>query len=92
MCETRNNGDPIVLYDPIADRWFLSQLAFIDPSEYHQCIAVSQPPIPPALGIAAASSSTTMLNDYPKFGVWPDGYLGVNQFAGVGPRVWAGQG
>ena len=22
-CETGNNGDPIVLYDSIADRWFL---------------------------------------------------------------------
>jgi hypothetical protein len=94
MCETRNNGDPIVLYDPIADRWFLSQLAFIDPSEYHQCIAVSQTADPTGAWYRYDFLfSTTMLNDYPKFGVWPDAYyLGVNQFAGVGPRVWAGQG
>jgi hypothetical protein len=94
MCETRNNGDPIVLYDPIADRWFLSQLAFIDPSEYHQCIAVSQTPDPTGPWYRYDFLfSNTMLNDYPKFGVWPDGYyLGINQFVGVGPRVWAGQG
>jgi hypothetical protein len=94
MCETRNNGDPIVLYDPIADRWFLSQLAFIDPSEYHQCIAVSQTADPTGPWYRYDFLfSTTMLNDYPKFGVWPDGYyLGINQYVGVGPRVWAGQG
>jgi hypothetical protein len=94
MCETRNNGDPTVLYDPIADRWLLSQLAFIDPSEYHQCIAVSQTADPTGPWYRYDFLfSTTLLNDYPKFGVWPDGYyLGINQFAGVGPRVWAGQG
>src|SRR5262245_426226 len=26
-CETTNSGDPIVLYDHLADRWLLSQLA-----------------------------------------------------------------
>ena len=94
MCEARNNGDPIVLYDPIADRWLLSQLAFIDPSEYHQCVAVSQTPDPTGPWYRYDFLfSTTMLNDYPKFGVWPDGYyLGINQFAGINPRQWAGQG
>jgi hypothetical protein len=94
MCEARNNGDPIVLYDPIADRWLLSQLAFIDPSEYHQCIAVSQTADPTGPWHRYDFLfSTTMLNDYPKFAVWPDAYyLGINQFTGVGPRVWSGQG
>lgn len=94
MCETRNNGDPIALYDPIADRWLLSQLAFVDPSEYHQCIAISQTPDPTGAWYRYDFFfSTTLLNDYPKFGVWPDGYyLAINQFMGVNPRVWAGQG
>ena len=26
-CETVNNGDPVVMYDHLADRWFMSQLA-----------------------------------------------------------------
>jgi hypothetical protein len=94
LCETRNNGDPIVLYDPIADRWLMSQLAFIDPVDYHQCVAVSQSADPTGAWYRYDFLfSTTMLNDYPKFGVWPDGYyLAVNQFAGVNPRVYAGQG
>ncbi len=94
LCETRNNGDPIALYDPLADRWLLSQLAFIDPNEYHQCIAVSQTADPTGAWYRYDFLfSTTLLNDYPKFGVWPDGYyLAINQYMGVSPRTWAGQG
>ena len=94
VCQTRNNGDAIVLYDPIADRWLLSQLAFVDSVEYHQCVAVSATPDPtgPWYRYDFLFSSTA-LNDYPKFGVWPDGYyLAVNQFVGTNPRVFAGQG
>ena len=28
ICEAQNDGDPIVLYDQLADRWFVSQFAF----------------------------------------------------------------
>jgi hypothetical protein len=28
VCATTNRGDPIVQYDRLADRWFLSQFAF----------------------------------------------------------------
>ena len=36
--------------------------------------------------------SSTKLNDYPKFGVWPDGYyMSVNQFAATS-LTWAGAG
>ncbi len=32
------------------------------------------------------------MNDYPKFGVWPDGYyMAINQFAAM-TGSWAGQG
>jgi hypothetical protein len=79
-CETTNHGDPIVLYDHLADRWLMSQFAV--PAPYYQCIAVSQTGDP--LGSwyrYAFKISDTKLNDYPKFGVWPDGYyMSVNQF------------
>jgi len=44
LCEANNDGDPIVLYDSIADRWLLSQFAFINPSipPWAECIAISQ--------------------------------------------------
>ena len=41
-CQTTNDGDPIVLYDPLADRWLMSQFAnaSLGPP-FYQCIAVS---------------------------------------------------
>lgn len=70
-CEFSNNGDPIVLYDHLANRWLLSQfVAFTN-----QCIAISKTSDPVAGGWWLYDFSTGGVpNDYPKFGVWPDGY------------------
>ncbi|RMF93086.1 MAG: hypothetical protein D6736_02285, partial [Nitrospinota bacterium] len=82
-CETTNDGDPIVLYDHLADRWFLSQFANVSngPPFFH-CIAVSQTSDPTgAYNRYAFEVPNNKLGDYPKFGVWPDGYyMSVNQF------------
>ncbi len=84
-CETKNDGDPIVLYDSIADRWLMSQFAMPNgqyAGPYYQCIAVSQTPDPTGSWYRYAFlMSNTKMNDYPKFGVWPDGYyMSINQF------------
>ena len=83
-CEEDNEGDPIVLHDHLADRWFMSQLALpnFPFGPFYQCIAVSQTADPTgAYHRYAFAVSDTKLNDYPKFGVWPDAYyLTVNQF------------
>jgi len=85
------NGDPIVLYDHMADRWMMSEFAF-PPSGYpsYQLIAVSQTPDPTgAWYLYAFRISDTMINDYPKFGVWPDGYYAsFNMF--TPPSSYAG--
>lgn len=109
-CETENGGDPIVLYDkgdpnnPLDDHWFMSQLAYpnFPNGPFYQCIAVSQTPDPTlAWHRYAFVISDTLLNDYPKFGIWPDGYyLAVNQYLcfdlippfGFYVCDWAGQG
>ncbi|MFY9549541.1 MAG: carboxypeptidase regulatory-like domain-containing protein [Thermoanaerobaculia bacterium] len=76
-CETSNNGDPIVLYDQLADRWFVSQFAlpsFPSPP-YIQCVAVSVTGDPTgSYHQYEFDLPNQYLNDYPKFGVWPDGY------------------
>ncbi|MGH9194823.1 MAG: hypothetical protein ACRD1T_03680, partial [Acidimicrobiia bacterium] len=87
VCEDQGFGDPIVLYDHLADRWLISQLAI--PSgftEFHQCIAVSTTGDPTgSYHTYDFLYSKTLLNDYPKLGVWPDGYyMTVNQFEKVG--------
>ncbi|TQV74048.1 PKD domain-containing protein [Aliikangiella marina] len=83
LCETNNNGDPIVLYDSAADRWLISQFAFESGfNNNRQCIAISQTGDPTgAYYLYDFLYADTIFNDYPKFGVWTDGYyMGVNQF------------
>jgi len=83
-CATTNDGDPIVLFDQLANRWLLSQ--FSQPSypagPFYQCVAISATADPTgSYHRYAFLISNTKLNDYPHFGVWPDGYyLTVNQF------------
>ena len=86
LCETNNNGDPIVLYDSAADRWMISQFAFVN-GDNRQCIAVSRTPDPAGeYYLYDFEYDPILFNDYPKFGVWTDAYyMGVNQFgAGAG--------
>lgn len=94
-CESTNDGDPIVLYDHLADRWFISQFALprFPFGPFYQCIAVSQTPDPTGAWFRYAFEySRNKMNDYPHFGVWPDGYyMSVNQFS-AGSLNWAGQG
>ena len=81
---TTDNGDPIVLYDQLADRWLISQFLFTSVSGgvYYQMIAISQTGDPTgAYYVYAFLMPNNKLNDYPHFGVWPDGYyMADNQF------------
>ena len=80
-CETSNDGDPVVLYDAAADRWILTQ--FTASSPFGECIAVSTTGDPTGTYYRYFFPlSTTVFYDYPKFGVWPDGYyMTANRFA-----------
>ena len=66
---TSDLGDPIVLYDPLADRWLLSQ--FATPNDV--CIAISQTANPTG-AYHTYDFNTVSFPDYMKFGVWPDAY------------------
>ena len=79
-----DGGDPIVLYDHLADRWLVSQLQFDETfTKTAQCVAIS-----------TSSDATGSYNryefdfgvnfpDYPKFGIWPDAYYNsINVFPG----------
>lgn len=72
-CETDNDGDPIVQYDQLADRWVLTQFA-VSAQPYTQCVAVSTSPDPTGTYHRYAFSYGKSFNDYPKMGVWPDAY------------------
>ncbi len=90
-CETSNQGDPIVLYDPLADRWVLSQFGFGEDMTgtpvppFFECIAVSATSDPTG-SYHRYAFQFTKFPDYPKLGVWPDGYyMTINQFNGSDP-------
>jgi hypothetical protein len=90
VCESAGRGDPIALYDHLADRWIISQ--FAGPGVTDECVAVS-----------TTSDATGTYNrygfhlgssffDYPKLSVWPDAYyMSMNVFQGgyVGPQPFA---
>jgi len=83
-CQTRNDGDPIVLYDAIANRWFISQ--FTSAAPYYMCIAVSQTAdATGAYNRYGFQMSNVDFYDYEKYGVWPDAYyMTANVFQGDG--------
>ena len=72
-CQTDNDGDPIVQYDQLADRWVLTQFA-VSAQPFTQCVAVSTSPDPTGSYFRYAFSYGKSFNDYPKMGVWPDAY------------------
>lgn len=92
-CATTNDGDPIVLYDQLADRWLISQfcVSVADPNN-HQLIAISK------TGDATGAyylydfvMPNNKFNDYPHFGVWSDGYyMTDNQFNQAGTAFQGG--
>jgi len=77
-CESNADGDPIVLYDPLADRWLISQ--FADSTTDYECIAISQGANPVSGGWYLYAFATPEFPDYPKLAVWPDAYyMGTNE-------------
>jgi hypothetical protein len=92
---TTTDGDPVVLYDHIANRWLISQFAGTGGNITDECIAIS-----------TTSDATGSYNrygfhlgsnffDYPKIAVWPDGYyMSTNTFGPggsgfLGPQAFA---
>jgi subtilisin-like proprotein convertase family protein len=87
-CANIDDGDPIVNYDPLADRWILSQF----------CVGPTASPIIPGHQVFAVSKTAdptgqyyvydfvhpnTKFQDYPHVAVWPDAYyMSSNQFNG----------
>ncbi len=73
-------SDPIVMYDHIADRWVVSNMAYDWGVDYYEMIAISVTPDPLGEWYCYALQFENM-PDYPKFGVWTDGYyLSVNEY------------
>jgi hypothetical protein len=93
-CNGNSQGDPIVAYDWLADRFVLSWFAFIGDGTsppFYQCLAASKTNDPVAGGWwlypvrmdpgTPGSPPVGDLNDYVKVGLWHDCvYLAANEF------------
>lgn len=80
-CESRNDGDPVVQYDKLANRWVVSQFAVPGGTTgFWQCIAVST--TSDATGTwNRYAFQYAQFNDFPKLAVWPDAYyVSYNMF------------
>jgi hypothetical protein len=103
LCAQHDDGDPVVVYDEYADAWVISQFAlnFRAPN-FAECIAVSATSDPTGAWFAYQFDfpNQNVLNDYPKFGVWPATnnsayFASYNQFRcspGVCDLAWRGAG
>ncbi len=75
-CALFGYGDPVVVYDQLANRWLLSQFAFessIGPPWY-LAMAVSVSSDPLGAYYVYCFEENEYFPDYPKYGVWPDAY------------------
>jgi hypothetical protein len=96
VCETAGSGHPVVNYDRLADRWVVSQSAIPTGSSVpmDECIAVSQTGDATGAYYRYQFHLTNDYLDYPKIGVWPDGYyMAANIFdtahtAFLGPQAF----
>jgi hypothetical protein len=93
-CEFNGEGDPVVLYDQLANRWVVTQFAGVGvPTD--ECIAVSTSSDATGSYYRYGFHLGSNFFDYPHFGVWPDAYymaMDVYNAAGtirLGPQPFA---
>jgi hypothetical protein len=94
MPNNSNDGDAVVLYDEQANRWLFSQFSLpLGNGPFFQMIAISTTPDPTGSWYRYQFQFTSM-GDYPKIGVWPDGYyMTVNRFSNsLGTGTYQGVG
>src|SRR4051812_49295223 len=73
-----NEGDPIVLYDKFADRWFIQQF---QQTGNKILIAISTSPDPTGTYYQYTFvPDASQFPDYPKFSIWADGYYQTSNF------------
>lgn len=67
--DVSNEGDPIVMYDQYADRWFIAQ--FGSPSKVYIAISTTNNPTG---SYYTYTFNSAQFPDYLKFSIWADGY------------------
>ncbi|TAH45280.1 MAG: PKD domain-containing protein [Gammaproteobacteria bacterium] len=81
-------SDPIILFDRLANRWFLLEMGGTS-SAAKMCIYVSKTENPVSGGWWFYGFSTPALNDYPHCGVWNNAYVCTDNEGGSNVAVYA---
>ncbi len=68
-----NIGDPIVLYDQMADRFIVTEFDS-SPNGFNVAVCEGSDPVNDGWHIYTTGFGTGSFPDYTKFSVWPDGY------------------
>ncbi|MDQ6765315.1 MAG: hypothetical protein M3Z22_04335, partial [Verrucomicrobiota bacterium] len=85
VCETGGKGDPVMLYDHLADRWLISQFAGAGSAVTDECVAISTTSDATGSYNRYGFHLGTNFYDYPHISVWPDGYyMSMNIFNAAG--------
>ena len=87
-CAGSNSGDIIVLWDKLAHRWVMMQPVFSSP--FKTCFAISQ--TSDALGAwnRYEFPQNAGFPDYPKIGIWIDGYYQSNNIFNAAGTAYLG--
>jgi len=84
---TYNDGDPVILYDEMADRWFAVEFSVSGSNDY-MLMAVSTTNDPTGTWYQYSFDVVDM-PDYEKVAVWPDGYyMGTNTQPTTGNDIY----
>lgn len=70
------SGDPVVLYDREADRWFISQFQLPDANQFKIAVSTTSDPT----GSYAVYSYNVPENDYPHYGIYGNSYICTGNF------------
>ena len=68
---TPNNGDPIVMYDRYADRWFIAQFGSTSDKKIYIAVSATNDPTG---SYYTYTYTSPQFPDYLKFSIWHDGY------------------
>ena len=85
VCETGGKGDPVMLYDHLANRWLISQFAGSGSAVTDECVAISTTSDATGSYYRYGFHLGTNFYDYPHLSVWPDAYyMSMNIFNAAG--------
>ena len=85
VCQSGGKGDPVLLYDHLANRWLVSQFAGSGSAVTDECVAISTTSDATGSYYRYGFHLGTNFFDYPHLGVWPDAYyMSMNVFNAAG--------